>query len=75
MAIEFELGIYKGFDFAFKNCVLPMFISPMIKIYFLELIIQPGLKIYSCRNSKEVFIFYDKDFTNNVGYIVKKAID
>jgi hypothetical protein len=76
MAIEFELGIYKGFDAAPKNCVLPMFMS-----YDKEILFRSDFTTWTKKYipieipKKEVFILYDKDFTNNVGYIVKKAID
>lgn len=76
MAIEFELGIYKGFDSAPKNCVLPLFLS-----YDKDILYRTD---YSTWNKKyipmikpkvESFNFNDKDFTSYVGHIVKKAID
>lgn len=76
MAIEFELGIYKGFDSAPKNCVLPLFMSYDPDILFRHDYSTWTKKYIPMQKPKsESYNFNDKDFSTHVGFIVKKAID
>ena len=78
MALEFELGIYKGFDTAPKNCVLPLFMSYDENILYRN--------DYTIWNKKHIPIekpkiesyshyFNNDDFSQKVVNTIKKAID
>lgn len=74
MGLEFELGIYKGFDTAPKNCVLPMFMS-----YDKDILVRTD---YSVWNKKYIPIerpvvkqYIISDKSNSIELIMFNAIN
>lgn len=73
MAIEFELGIYKGFDPAPKNCVLPLFMSYDKDIMYRE-DATTWTKKYIPIEQPTIKQWFVKESNSEVENIVRKSI-
>lgn len=73
-AIEIEMKVYKGFDTAPKNCVLPLFIS-----YDPEILIRDNYTTFSQKyiepERPQVIQYITTDKTKSIETIISKKID